>query len=110
MSPSIQVVDDEPDVALLFRHRFHREVREGTYVMHFANSGEMAPEQLTNRPDADRDPLRHLPGGSIRSGHPGFRQEQDRSNNQFFSAPPTTGSSLRVAASALWRYARRARQ
>jgi CheY-like chemotaxis protein len=48
MSPSILVVDDEPDVALLFRHRFHREVREGTYVMHFANSGEMAPEQLTN--------------------------------------------------------------
>jgi CheY-like chemotaxis protein len=32
------VVDDEPDVALLFR----REVRDGTYVMHFANSGEGA--------------------------------------------------------------------
>jgi CheY-like chemotaxis protein len=47
MSVSILVVDDEPDVALLFRQRFRREVREGTYVMHFANSGEMALEQLT---------------------------------------------------------------
>ena len=46
MSLSILVVDDEPDVALLFRQRFRREVREGAYVMHFANSGEMALEQL----------------------------------------------------------------
>jgi CheY-like chemotaxis protein len=46
MSVSILVVDDEPDVALLFRQRFRREVREGTYVMHFANSGEMALDQL----------------------------------------------------------------
>jgi CheY-like chemotaxis protein len=36
------VVDDEPDVALLFRQRFRREARAGTYVMHFANSGEGA--------------------------------------------------------------------
>lgn len=46
MSVSVLVVDDEPDVALLFRQRFRREVRDGTYVMHFANSGEMALEQL----------------------------------------------------------------
>ena len=46
MSVSILVVDDEPDVALLFRQQFRREVRGGTYVMHFANSGEMALEQL----------------------------------------------------------------
>jgi two-component system, response regulator, stage 0 sporulation protein F len=47
MSVSILVVDDEPDVALLFRQRFRREVREGTYVIHIANSGEMALEQLS---------------------------------------------------------------
>jgi CheY-like chemotaxis protein len=47
MSVSILVVDDEPDVALLFRQRFRREVRDGTYVMHFANSGEMALAQLS---------------------------------------------------------------
>jgi two-component system, response regulator, stage 0 sporulation protein F len=39
---SILVVDDETDVAELFRQRFRREVRQGTYVMHFANSGEEA--------------------------------------------------------------------
>src|SRR5215475_2011805 len=42
MSVSILVVDDEPDVADLFRQRFRCEVRDGTYVMHFANSGETA--------------------------------------------------------------------
>jgi CheY-like chemotaxis protein len=47
MSVSILVVDDEPDVAALFRQRFRREARDGTYVMHFANSGEGALEQLT---------------------------------------------------------------
>jgi CheY-like chemotaxis protein len=48
MTVSILVVDDEPDVALLFRQRFRRETREGTYVMHFAGSGEMALDQLRN--------------------------------------------------------------
>ena len=48
MSVSILVVDDEPDVALLFRQRFRREVRDGTYVMHFAQSGEDALQQLAN--------------------------------------------------------------
>jgi CheY-like chemotaxis protein len=47
MSVSILVVDDEPDVAALFRQRFRREVRDGTYVMHFANSGGDALQQAT---------------------------------------------------------------
>ena len=47
MSVSILVVDDEPDVAELFRQRFRREARDGSYVIHFANSGEGALEQLT---------------------------------------------------------------
>ena len=42
MSVSILVVDDETDVADLFRQRFRREARDGTYVMHFANSGDEA--------------------------------------------------------------------
>jgi CheY-like chemotaxis protein len=42
MSVSILVVDDEPDVAEMFRQRFRREARNGTYVMHFANSGDEA--------------------------------------------------------------------
>ena len=46
MSVSILVVDDEPDVAALFRQRFRREARDGTYVMHFAGSAEEALDQL----------------------------------------------------------------
>src|SRR5690348_4434899 len=41
------VVDDEPDVAELFRQRFRREQRQGMYVLHFANSGEEALQQLS---------------------------------------------------------------
>jgi CheY-like chemotaxis protein len=46
VSVSILVVDDEPDVAELFRQRFRREARQGDYVLHFAASGEGALEQL----------------------------------------------------------------
>ena len=46
MSVSILVVDDEPDVAELFRQRFRREVRQGTYVLHFAPSAERALDML----------------------------------------------------------------
>jgi CheY-like chemotaxis protein len=47
MSVSILVVDDEPDVAQLFRQGFRREARQGTYVIHFAASGEEALALLT---------------------------------------------------------------
>jgi CheY-like chemotaxis protein len=46
MSVSILIVDDEPDVAELFRQRFRREVRHGSYVLHFAASGEDALTKL----------------------------------------------------------------
>jgi CheY-like chemotaxis protein len=46
MSVSILVVDDEPDVAELFRQRFRRETRQGTYVMHFAASAAEALDWL----------------------------------------------------------------
>ena len=46
MSVSILIVDDEPDVAELFRQRFRRETRQGTYVLHFATSGEEALDRL----------------------------------------------------------------
>ncbi len=46
VSVSILVVDDEPDVAELFRQRFRREMRQGTYVLHFAGSGEEALGKL----------------------------------------------------------------
>ena len=49
MSVSILVVDDEPDVADLFRQRFRREARQGTYVMHFATSGVEALDRLAEK-------------------------------------------------------------
>ena len=48
MSVSILIVDDEPDVADLFRQRFRRETRAGTYVLHFAASGEEALDRITS--------------------------------------------------------------
>jgi CheY-like chemotaxis protein len=48
VSVSILIVDDEPDVAQLFRQRFRREARQGTYVLHFAASGEEALDKLSN--------------------------------------------------------------
>ncbi len=47
MSVSILVVDDEADVAELFRQRFRREIRQGLYVLHFAHSGESALTMLS---------------------------------------------------------------
>ena len=46
MSVSILVVDDDPDVADLFRQQFRREARQGTYGMHFAASGAEALDRL----------------------------------------------------------------
>lgn len=46
MSFSILIVDDEPDIADLFRQRFRREMRQGRYVLHFAASGEEALRRL----------------------------------------------------------------
>jgi CheY-like chemotaxis protein len=53
MSISILVVDDEPDVAELFKRKFRRELRNGDYVMHFAYSGEEAIKML----DAEIEPI-----------------------------------------------------
>jgi CheY-like chemotaxis protein len=48
MGVSILIVDDEPDVAEVFRQRFRREVRQGQYVMHFALSAEDALSKLAD--------------------------------------------------------------
>jgi len=46
MSVSILAVDDETDVADLFRQHFRHEVRQGQYVLHFACSGADALDKL----------------------------------------------------------------
>jgi CheY-like chemotaxis protein len=46
MSVSVLIVDDEADVAELFRQRFRREVTQGVCVLHFADSAENALKRL----------------------------------------------------------------
>jgi CheY-like chemotaxis protein len=48
MPVSILIVDDEPDVAVLFRQQFRRETREGVYVLHFALSASEALDRLAS--------------------------------------------------------------
>jgi CheY-like chemotaxis protein len=42
----ILVVDDEPDVELLFRQQFRRDLRAGRFVMEFAASGLAALQRI----------------------------------------------------------------
>ena len=46
MNLLILVVDDEPDVASLFRQQFRRELRSGQFTMTFANSAAEALERI----------------------------------------------------------------
>jgi CheY-like chemotaxis protein len=45
------VVDDEPDVAEMFRQQFRRDLRSGRFVMEFALSAPAALEQVKAMPD-----------------------------------------------------------
>ena len=51
MSLVILVVDDEPDVEVLFRQQFRRELRAGRFAMEFAQSARMALQRITNAGD-----------------------------------------------------------
>ena len=46
MKVRVLVVDDEPDVEVLFRQQFRRDVREGQYLLDFALSAEAALNKL----------------------------------------------------------------
>ena len=48
MNLLILVVDDEPDVEMLFRQQFRRDLREGRFRMEFAQSGDMALRRITD--------------------------------------------------------------
>ena len=42
----ILVVDDEPDVEILFRQQFRRDLRSGRFTMDFAQSAEAALQRI----------------------------------------------------------------
>ena len=44
----ILVVDDEPDVEVLFRQRFRRDLRAGRFTMEFAQSGPTALQRISD--------------------------------------------------------------
>jgi CheY-like chemotaxis protein len=48
MNLLILVVDDEPDVEVLFRQQFRRDIRSGRFTMEFAQSAPMALQRITD--------------------------------------------------------------
>lgn len=45
----VMVIDDEPDIQLLFRQRFRKEIRQGEINLSFALSAEEALEKLNDK-------------------------------------------------------------
>lgn len=48
MNPLILVVDDEPDVEVLFRQQFRRDLRGGRFTMEFAQSAPAALQRISD--------------------------------------------------------------
>ena len=48
MSFLVLVVDDEPDIELLFRQQFRRDLRDGRFAMEFAQSAQGALQLITD--------------------------------------------------------------
>ena len=51
MNLLILVVDDEPDVEMLFRQHFRRDLRIDRFTMEFAQSAHMALQRITDAGD-----------------------------------------------------------
>ena len=47
----VLVVDDEPDVEVLFRQQFRRDLRAGRFSMEFAQTASMALQRITDAGD-----------------------------------------------------------
>ena len=48
MSFLVLVVDDEPDVEMLFRQQFRRDLRAGRFTMDFAQSADSALQRISD--------------------------------------------------------------
>ncbi len=48
MNPLVLVVDDEPDVEVLFRQQFRRDLRTDRFTMEFAQSAPVALQRITD--------------------------------------------------------------
>jgi CheY-like chemotaxis protein len=57
----ILVVDDEPDVEMLFRQQFRHDLRAGRFTMEFTQSAPLALQRINDAGDRSLipDPVRH---------------------------------------------------
>ena len=68
MNLLILVVDDEPDVEVLFRQQFWHDLRAGRFTMEFALSGNIALQQIADAAGVSHsDRVRHQHAGDDRS-------------------------------------------
>ena len=69
MNPLVLVVDDEPDVEVLFRQQFRRDLRADRFTMEFAQSAPMALQRIADAGDriTHPNPVRHQHAGDERS-------------------------------------------
>jgi CheY-like chemotaxis protein len=51
VNPLILVVDDEPDVEVLFRQHFRRDLRASRFTMEFAQSAPLALQRINDASD-----------------------------------------------------------
>jgi CheY-like chemotaxis protein len=51
VNPLILVVDDEPDVEVLFRQQFRRDLRANRFTMEFAQSAPMGLQRISDERD-----------------------------------------------------------
>ena len=52
-TPKILIVDDEPDLELLIRQKYRKEIRDGRYAFSFARNGREALEKLREDPSIE---------------------------------------------------------
>jgi CheY-like chemotaxis protein len=66
----VLVVDDEPDVEMLFRQQFRHDLRVARFTMEFAPSGEKALQRIADARDVSiiLIPIRHQYAGDDRFG------------------------------------------
>ena len=55
MNPLVLVVDDEPDVEVLFRQQFRRDLRTDRFTMEFAQSAPMALQRIADAGDGQTE-------------------------------------------------------
>jgi CheY-like chemotaxis protein len=69
VNPLVLVVDDEPDVEVLFRQQLRRDLRAGRFTMEFAQSAPAALRRISNAAGVSLilNPLRYQHAGDERS-------------------------------------------